>query len=148
MDAYRTSDDRWLSIGIVGEHKFWVALCDALELPRVRSLPMLARVAAAPTLRRMIARGVRRRTLAEWLNALDRRTLPVAPVLTVPEALADPQLAGRQNHVASVDGATDGSLLVCAPPALVARSLTAAPDLGVDTDVVLASLGDGSVRRD
>ena len=145
---YRTSDDRWLSIGIVSEHKFWVALCDALELPRVRSLPMLARVAAAPTLRRMIARAVRRRTLAEWLNALDRRSLPVAPVLTVPEALADPQLAGRQNHVASGDGAADGSPLVCAPPALVARSLTAAPDLGVDTDVVLASLGDGSVRRD
>jgi crotonobetainyl-CoA:carnitine CoA-transferase CaiB-like acyl-CoA transferase len=136
---YRTLDDRWLSVGIVGEHKFWVALCDALDLPRVRSLPLLARVAAAPTLRRMIARALRRRTLAEWLNVLDRTRLPVAPVLTVPEALADPQLAGRQNHIASGE-ASDASLLVCAPPALVARPLTAAPDLGADTDDVLAGL--------
>jgi len=145
---YRTFDDRWLSIGIVSEHKFWVALCDALELPRVRSLPLLARVAAAQTLRRMIARAVRRRTLAEWLEVLDRRTIPVAPVLTVPEALADPHLAGRQNHVATSGGATDGSRLVCAPPSLVARPLAAAPDLGADTDEILRSLGDRGVRRD
>jgi crotonobetainyl-CoA:carnitine CoA-transferase CaiB-like acyl-CoA transferase len=144
---YRTFDDRWLSIGIVGEHKFWVALCDALELPRVRSLPLLARVAAAPTLRRMISRAVRRRTLAEWLNVLDRRTLPVAPVLTVPEALADPHLAGRQNHVSSSDGAS-ASLLTCAPPALVARPLTTAPDLGADTAEILASLRAGAARGD
>ena len=140
---YRTFDDRWLSIGIVGEHKFWVALCDAFELPRVRNLPLIARVAAAPTLRRMIARAIKKRTLAEWLNVLDRRSIPVAPVLTVPEALADPQLAGRQTHV--VSGHTgDGSLLACAPPALVARALRPAPDLGADTDQVLSSLG-GSV---
>ena len=141
---YRTFDDRWLSIAIVSEHKFWVALCDALELPRVRGLPLLARVAAASTLRRMIARAVRKRTLAEWLNVLDRRSLPVAPVLTVPEALADAHLAGRQNHVASREGTVDASLLVCAPPALVARPLTAAPELGADTDEVLASLAGGA----
>jgi crotonobetainyl-CoA:carnitine CoA-transferase CaiB-like acyl-CoA transferase len=91
---------------------------------------------------------VRRRTLADWLNVLDRRSLPVAPVLTVPEALADPHLAGRQNHVASNGGAPDGSLLVCAPPALVARPLAAAPDLGADTDDVLSSLKGRAVDRD
>jgi crotonobetainyl-CoA:carnitine CoA-transferase CaiB-like acyl-CoA transferase len=136
---YRTSDDRWLSIGIVGEHKFWVALCDALELPRVRNLPLVARVAAASTLRRMIARAIRRRTLAEWLEVLDRRTIPVAPVLTVPEALTDRQLAGRQTHIVSEE-AGGASLLSPSPPALVARPLHAAPDLGADTDEVLASL--------
>jgi len=141
---YRTFDDRWLSIGIVSEHKFWVALCDALELPRIRGLPLLARVAAAATLRRMISRAIRRRTLAEWLDVLDRRSLPVAPVLTVPESLADPHLAGRQRHVVS----GDATLLQCAPPALVAQPLTAAPDLGANTDEVLASLGNGAARRD
>jgi crotonobetainyl-CoA:carnitine CoA-transferase CaiB-like acyl-CoA transferase len=96
-------------------------------------------------LRRMIARAVRRRTLAEWLNVLDRRSIPVAPVLTVPEALADPQLAGRQTHIMSGD-ASDASLLACAPPALVARQLRPAPDLGADTDHVLASLGDNTAN--
>jgi crotonobetainyl-CoA:carnitine CoA-transferase CaiB-like acyl-CoA transferase len=145
---YRTFDDRWLSIGIVGEHKFWVALCDALELPRVRSLPLLARVAAAPTLRRMIARAVKRRTLSEWLDVLDRRTLPVAPVLTVPEALADPHLMGRQKHLVPTAGGVDASLLMCAPPALAARPLAGAPDLGADTAEVLASLANGAARAD
>jgi crotonobetainyl-CoA:carnitine CoA-transferase CaiB-like acyl-CoA transferase len=145
---YRTFDDRWLSIAIVTEHKFWTALCDALELPRVRSLPLLARVAAAPTLRRMISRAVRKRTLADWLSVLDRRALPVAPVLTVPEALADPHMAGRQHHVASGDGAPDTSLLVCAPHALAQRPLAPAPDLGANTDDVLASLGELAARRD
>jgi crotonobetainyl-CoA:carnitine CoA-transferase CaiB-like acyl-CoA transferase len=145
---YKTFDDRWLSIAIVTEHKFWTALCDALELPRVRSLPLLARVAAAPTLRRMISRAVRKRTLADWLSVLDRRALPVAPVLTVPEALADPHMAGRQHHVASGDGSPDTSLLVCAPHALAQRPLAPAPDLGADTDDVLASLGELAARRD
>ena len=140
---YRTFDDRWLSIAIVGEHKFWTALCDAFELPRVRGLPLLARVAAAPTLRRMIARAVRRRTLAEWLNVLDRRTIPVAPVLTVPEALSDPQLSGRRTYVVSSE-AGEASLLACAPPALVARPLDPAPDLGANTDEVLSSIGPGA----
>jgi crotonobetainyl-CoA:carnitine CoA-transferase CaiB-like acyl-CoA transferase len=144
---YRTFDDRWLSIGIVSEHKFWVALCDALELPRVRSLPLLARVAAAATLRRMISRAVRRRTLAEWLEVLDRRSVPIAPVLTVPEALADPHLAGRQNYVAPRDGSSDAALLSCVPPALAARALVAAPDLGADTDDVLASVRESAARR-
>jgi crotonobetainyl-CoA:carnitine CoA-transferase CaiB-like acyl-CoA transferase len=143
---YRTLDDRWLSIGIVGEHKFWVALCDALEIPRVRGLPLLARVAAAPTLRRMIARAVRRRTLAEWLNVIDRKTIPIAPVLTVPEAVADPQLAGRQRVIAG-DTGSPAHLLVCAPPALVARPLHAAPDLGADTDEVLGHLSERPAGR-
>jgi crotonobetainyl-CoA:carnitine CoA-transferase CaiB-like acyl-CoA transferase len=143
---YKTLDDRWLSIGIVSEHKFWVALCDALEMPRVRGLPLLARVAAAPTLRRMISRAVRRRTLAEWLDVIDRTSLPVAPVLTVPEALADPQLAARQHHVRT-DGRAEDSLLACAPSALVARAVTPAPDLGADTDDVLASLDGRSARK-
>lgn len=137
---YRTLDDRFLSIGIVSEHKFWSALCDALELPRVRGLPLLARVAAAPTLRRMIARAVRRRSLAEWLNVIDRKVVPIAPVLTVPEALADPQLAARQNHLATDDRRGDSSVLVCAPPALAQTPLGAAPDLGADNDEILGGL--------
>ncbi|MET0596018.1 MAG: CaiB/BaiF CoA-transferase family protein, partial [Polyangiaceae bacterium] len=144
---YRTLDDRFLSIGIVGENKFWTALCDALDLPRVRSLPFLARVAAAPTLRRVIARAVRRRSLAEWLNVLDRTTIPVAPVLTVQEALADPQLAGRQSHVVAPD-ARDAALLICAPPALAQTPLGQAPDLGADNDEILGGLPDGAARAD
>ena len=96
----------------------------------------------------MISRAVRRRTLAEWLEVLDRTSVPVAPVLTVPEALADPQLAARQHRVTgSHAGGEDGALFGCAPAALVSQALSPAPDLGADTDDVLASLDGRSTRK-
>jgi crotonobetainyl-CoA:carnitine CoA-transferase CaiB-like acyl-CoA transferase len=68
-------------------------------------------------------------------------------VLTVQEALADPQLAARQNHVAAPD-ARDAALLVCAPPALAQTPLGPAPDLGADNDEILGALSEHRARAD
>ncbi len=97
---YRTRDDRWLSVGIVDERKFWITLCRGLELPEpiARSLagmPVGARVIASRPVRRIIARAFRRKTLEQWLETMDRARIPVAPVLQITEALDDPQLATR-----------------------------------------------------
>ncbi|HET6584145.1 MAG TPA: CoA transferase, partial [Nannocystaceae bacterium] len=110
---YRTRDDRWLSIGIVDEHKFWAALCDGLGLPAIRGVPLVARFVAATPLRRMIARAVARHDLDHWLRTLDRHRVPIAPVLTVAEALADPQVLARAAGRGRV-GAP--AVLACAPP--------------------------------
>lgn len=98
--VYRTADDRWISVGIVDEQKFWMALCEGLELPAhvsktLGAIPFAARVITSRPVRRVIAEAFRRRTLAEWLGRLDRAKVPVAPVLRLDEALRDPQLAGR-----------------------------------------------------
>jgi crotonobetainyl-CoA:carnitine CoA-transferase CaiB-like acyl-CoA transferase len=98
---YRTRDGRWLSVGIVDEHKFWRVLCEGLGLPRrIADLSPTARLLGAPTLRRMIGRAFRRRDLADWLEHFDRERIPIAPVLPLAEALRDPHLATRRNDPA------------------------------------------------
>jgi crotonobetainyl-CoA:carnitine CoA-transferase CaiB-like acyl-CoA transferase len=97
---YRTADDRWISVGIVDERKFWVALCNGLGLPgpvrtSLAALPVAARIVAGPSVRRILAQAFRRRTLAHWLETFDREQVPVAPVLPLDEALTDPQLTAR-----------------------------------------------------
>jgi crotonobetainyl-CoA:carnitine CoA-transferase CaiB-like acyl-CoA transferase len=97
---YRTADERWISVGIVDERKFWVALCEGLGLPgpvsrSLGAIPLGARVVTSRPVRRILAEAFRRKSLAEWLETFDRARVPVAPVLHLDEALRDPQLSGR-----------------------------------------------------
>lgn len=97
---YRTADARWISVGIVDEHKFWAALLDGLSLPAplrtaLAAIPLAARVITSKPVRRILAEAFRRRSLADWLHTFDRAQVPVAPVLPLEEALADPQLSAR-----------------------------------------------------
>jgi crotonobetainyl-CoA:carnitine CoA-transferase CaiB-like acyl-CoA transferase len=128
---YQTKDGRWLSVGIVDEDKFWRALCEALGVGPLGALPMLGRFVAAKPLRRVIAAAIARRDLDAWLRELDRRQIPVAPVLTIDEALRDPQLLGRRptqsGHVHS-------------PWPLMGPLDAPTPKLGEHTDAILGSL--------
>lgn len=97
---YQTRDDRWLSVGIVDERKFWVALCESIGLPgpvrrSLVAIPLGARMITSPPARRVLARAFAQRTLEQWLRDLDRAQIPVAPVLPITDALHDPQLATR-----------------------------------------------------
>ena len=94
--VYRTSDDRWLSIGIVDEDKFWRALCQGLGLPTaLASLPGGARLLAGGPLRRLVASALRRKPLNAWMQTFDRANVPVAAVVTLSEALRDPHVSNR-----------------------------------------------------
>lgn len=95
--TYRTRDGRYLAVGIVDENKFWRALCSAMGMGVVAKLPMLGRFALATPLRRTLGMLFARRDLADWLELLDRKRVPVAPVLTLAEALEDPQNLTRRH---------------------------------------------------
>ncbi len=125
---FRTRDDRWLSIAIVDEDKFWRALCRGLALPAVAAVPLPLRFVGAAALRAMVARAVRRESLAHWLAHFDREQVPVAPVLRIADALADPQLAFRTAGVLSG-----------APVSLTHRRLGPAPRLGEHTVALLGA---------
>jgi alpha-methylacyl-CoA racemase len=129
--CYQTKDGRWLSVGIVDEDKFWRALCDALGVGPLGGIPMLGRFVAASPLRKVLASVFAKRDLATWLSELDRREIPVAPVLTVEEALRDPQLLGRRPT-------DDGH--VHSPWPLMGPIDARAPALGEHTDEVLGAL--------
>jgi crotonobetainyl-CoA:carnitine CoA-transferase CaiB-like acyl-CoA transferase len=128
---YQTKDERWLSVGIVDEDKFWRALCDALGIGALGGIPMLGRFVAAKPLRRVLAAVIAKRDLATWLRDLNRREIPVAPVLTIDEALRDPQVLGRRpsetRHVHS-------------PWPLMGPIDARAPALGEHTEEILGPL--------
>lgn len=133
---YRTSDERWISVGIVDERKFWVALCEGLELPApvsttLAAIPFGARVVTSRPVRRVIAEAFRRRTLAEWLERFDRAQVPVAPVLRLDEALRDPQLAPR---------ALDPRGQAAMPFPFADASLGRSPRLGEHDDEIFGGL--------
>jgi crotonobetainyl-CoA:carnitine CoA-transferase CaiB-like acyl-CoA transferase len=92
---YETQDGQWLSVGIVDEDKFWRALCRALGVGVLGELPLPARFAAGSVLRRTLAPIFARKTLQQWLETLDPQQIPIAPVVPVAEAIADPQLQTR-----------------------------------------------------
>jgi len=132
---YRTRDDRWLSVGIVDERKFWAALCEGLDLPLRRAIvaiPLAARMVTSPPVRRLIARAFRRHSLEHWLRVLDRARVPVAPVLPVTEAIHDPHLATR---------IVDPHSGAATPFPFAQHPLGRAPRLGEHTDEVLTDSG-------
>jgi crotonobetainyl-CoA:carnitine CoA-transferase CaiB-like acyl-CoA transferase len=128
-ELFMTRDERWISVGILDENKFWGALCEGVGLPLLARLPFGARLAASSPIRAMLAGAFRRRSLEEWLEVLDRSEIPVTPVLTVAQALEDAHLAARRPP--------DGALHAPFP---LARDLGPAPELGADTQGILDEL--------
>lgn len=102
--VYRTADDRYLSMGIVDEDKFWRAACDVLELGGAGGVPLWGRFLAAAPLRSRIAAKIAEESLATWLTRFREAGVPVAPVLTVDEAMKDMQLRTRQPNVGPIRG--------------------------------------------
>ncbi len=136
---YQTRDRRWISVGIVDEQKFWVALGKGLGLPNpirrsLAAIPLGARMITSGPVRRVLARAFAQRTLEQWLGALERERVPVAPVLPVRDALHDPQLATRildpQGHAST-------------PFPFADQPLGPSPRLGEHTDAVFAELPTG-----
>jgi len=145
--AFRTATSL-LNIAANKQEQF-VALCDLIERPDLASDPRFAdredrkRHRAALTVE--IEAALVHRSAAEWSKLLNGRGVPAGEVLSVPEALDHPQIAARNirrtfHDVAGRDSVTvlrsgfrlsDGDPGPEQPP----------PELGQDTDTLLAELG-------
>jgi crotonobetainyl-CoA:carnitine CoA-transferase CaiB-like acyl-CoA transferase len=84
------------------------------------------------------------RTTAEWVAALDAHGVPVGPIQSVDEALADPQVLAR-GMVSQVEHPTAGTVKTVGCPIRLTRTpvsvRTPPPLLGQHTDEVLGELG-------
>ncbi|MFN8486894.1 MAG: CaiB/BaiF CoA-transferase family protein [Caldilineaceae bacterium] len=98
-DCYRTSDDRYLSVGGL-EPKFWSGFCQAIGRPDLISQGLNAAPSAQQTLKQAIAETISARPLAEWMAIFEQVDVCVEPVLSVAEARAHPQTQARQMVVA------------------------------------------------
>lgn len=92
------TQDGYVVIMPLEEH-FWPALCRAVDHPEwaddARYASASARLQHRDELVPKLEDLFRRETTAYWLERLERYDVPCAPVLTVPEALSDPQVRAR-----------------------------------------------------
>jgi len=148
INSYRDRDGRWFWIvGLEGD-RHWPPLCRAVGHPEWQQDPRFvdaaARAANAAELIAMLDAIFATRPLAEWGEVFDAdEDFFWAPVQSLEEALADPQVAAAGGLVEVPDG--ESSVMFPATPAdfggspLAPRS--AAPEHGEHTDAVLAELG-------
>ena len=124
-------------------------LCDALETPAFKSdaryANLYARFANHEALKRDIEGALASRTVAEWVELLRARGIPVAPIHTMADVVNDPQLKARGMFV-EVDDKEMGKLTMTGSAFKISgyeQSATrpSAPNLDEARADVLAELG-------
>jgi crotonobetainyl-CoA:carnitine CoA-transferase CaiB-like acyl-CoA transferase len=144
--SFRTADG-WLVLMCMKE-KFWERLAERMGLGRLLSDPRFAsfadRLANREALVALLRAEFARATTAEWVARL-RGHVPLAPVYSVEEALADEHVLARE-MVVEVLHPVFGAIRETGCPikvAGVAPRYAPASALGADTAAVLAETGIG-----
>jgi crotonobetainyl-CoA:carnitine CoA-transferase CaiB-like acyl-CoA transferase len=144
--TFRTQDG-WIVVMVMKE-KFWARLVERLDLPALtgdaRFRTFARRLAHRDELSEMLEAAFRRRTTEEWLSRL-RGHVPVAPVYSVAEALADEQVAARE-MVVDVEHPVFGAVGQIGCPIKVDGATPryrAGAALGADTEALLDEAGVG-----
>ena len=147
------TQDGWMMVMCMKD-KFWVRLCELIERPALARDPRYAgfaeRLAHRAELVAELAAVFRARPTAAWIERLQGQ-VPCAPVQTVSQALADPQVAARDMLV-TVDHPQYGPLREVGCPIKIddvqPRYAPGAP-CGADTAAVLRDwLGAGADEID
>lgn len=148
INSYRDRDGRWFWIvGLEGE-RHWPPLCRALGHPEWQQDPRFVdpaqRAANAAELIERIDAIFATRPLEEWSEIFDaEEDFFWAPVQSLEETLADPQMTASGGLVEVMDG--ESTVMFPATPAdfgdAPSTPRSAAPAHGEHTDSVLAALG-------
>lgn len=146
---YRTQDG-WLFL-MANKEKFWPLLVEALgnppELLAEDFATFEGRLAKRNELTTLLDRIFMRKPTAHWIECLAGR-LPVAPIMSIAEALENP-FVREINRISAVKH-DHGSLSVLSPATEInGRPIaqTRAPKCGEDTDALLSELGYGEAER-
>lgn len=139
------ASDRSLVVAI-GNDAMWQRFCAAIGLPELAADPALTdnagRRTHRPSITRLVAEKLATRTAAQWLRIFGEIDVPAAPVQTLSEVVADPQIVARRALLPVPD--SDGQLVSVHSPFRLA-SLPPRnerfPDLGAHTREVLCELG-------
>jgi len=139
--------DRYLTIA-VGNDRLWQKFCALLGLDKLRNHPEYStnptRVQHRDRLFPIIQEEIGKRESAYWLTLFEENGIPSGPILSVEEALAQPQTAARE-MVTIVNHRTLGKIKQTGIPVKLSDTPGAIenppPCLGEHTDAILESLG-------
>jgi crotonobetainyl-CoA:carnitine CoA-transferase CaiB-like acyl-CoA transferase len=130
----------------VGNDRQFARLCDVIDRPALASDPRFARndgrVANYDALRSLLVEAFGGRDAAAWVQLLDAAGVPSAPINSVPEVLADPQIDHR-DMVITVDHPVAGALRMMANPIHFGEA-----ELRYDRPPPLLGQHDAEIRRE
>lgn len=132
----------------VGNDSLWRRFAQVVGLGEVAEDPRFRRnrdrVRNRDDLLAMVEKALAERSAAEWSELLHEAGVPVGPIHTVPEALAQPQALARE-MVVDLPHPSEGAIRTLGSPVKLsgtpARLRHASPRLGQHTDEVLEGLG-------
>ena len=146
--AVPCADGKLLAIHLSSQTKFWEGLLRAIERMDLNDDPRFAnreaRIAHFTVLTEVLASVFVTRDRAAWMALLEAQDVPFAPIHSIPEVIADPQVQHLESF-RTLHHPTLGDLLTIRRPVRIDGgrdgSDLAAPVLGEHTDAVLAELG-------
>ncbi|MEX1004965.1 MAG: CoA transferase [Acidimicrobiia bacterium] len=98
FQLFQGGDDEWFVVACAKE-KFWIRLAEVIGRPELaadeRFIDFSARLRNRDELIAILDTEFTARSAKEWVAALELAGVPTGPVLDVPAALADPQVAAR-----------------------------------------------------
>lgn len=147
VSNYRTSDGRFLALCMLQADKYWAPFCEVAGRPDLAADPRFADAAARrdnlDACHAEVTALFASRTLAEWKDILSRQQGQWDVVQDVGEMQADVQ-AQANGYIKQVDYG-DGTTIPMVGLPMVFDGLpmasTRSPELGADSDAILASLG-------
>jgi CoA:oxalate CoA-transferase len=153
FDSFATKDG-YIVIGAGHSHNF-EALCRTIGAPELLEDERFAsnelRNRHEPELKALLEQALSRATSAEWLERLQQVDVPCSPINTIPQIVADPQIAAR-NMIVGLDDEQTGTMRFAGNPVKLSThsdppSRRPAPALDGDRDAILAWLGRDQRRR-
>jgi crotonobetainyl-CoA:carnitine CoA-transferase CaiB-like acyl-CoA transferase len=147
QDLVFQTRDGYLTAGAVSDAE-WRGLCRALEhvewLDDPRFATPTSRIVHVQARLELTAAVLRERTTTDWLERLDRESVPCAPILTREEVLTHPQIVENE-ILAELDHPAGGRIRQPRPAARFAetpaRIRSPAPALGEHSREVLREVG-------
>ncbi|MFC1534104.1 CaiB/BaiF CoA transferase family protein [Thermodesulfobacteriota bacterium] len=145
---YQTKDNRWLRIGMPQPDLYWSRFCQAIERSDLENDPrfesFIPRIENHVALFNILEEVFATKTLAEWKIRLDETGLPWAPLLNLPEVVADPQ-ARANDFFDSYNHPSYGHIETVANPIKLSKTKQSvrapAPEFGQHTEEVLLEFG-------
>lgn len=146
--AFVASDGLPFAIHLSTPEKFWRALLDVVERPELADDPRFKtkadRIRNYRELHQVLSEVFRTRPREEWLAKLEAHDVPAAPIYTVAEAVADPQVQHLQ--LVRSYGAGERRVQLVGCPVRFGQGpwdeeLLPPPHVGEHTEAVLQELG-------